>query len=111
LKSWVEIEFGEKVVALIDTSFFNDAKEGIIFTDQRVIWKRPLDSSHSLSYDDLNDTFNQKIGTLLIQGRSRHNLDDLIKLSDTLPNQQEHQKFTLMLEEIVGKYVSLYNSN
>lgn len=111
LKSWVEIESGEKVVALIDTSFFNDAKEGVIFTDQRVIWKRPLDSSHSLSYDDLNDTFNQRIGTLLIQESSRHNLDDLIKLSDALPNQQEHQKFTLMLEEIVGKYVSLYNSN
>jgi hypothetical protein len=111
LKSWVEIESDEKVITLIDTSFFSDAKEGIIFTDQRVIWKRPLDSSHSLSYKDLNDTFEQKIGTLLIREESRHNLNDLIRLSDTLPNQQEHQKFTLMLEEIVGKYVSLYNSN
>lgn len=111
LKSWVEIQANEKMVALVDTSFFSDAKEGIIFTDQRVIWKRPLDSSHSLSYKDLNDIFEQKIETLVIQERSRHNLDDLIKLSDAFPNQQEYQEFALILEEIASRYVGLSNSN
>jgi hypothetical protein len=52
-KSWLEPDEKETVVALIDTSLWNDAKNGIAFTDKRIIWKKILQGSDSLSYPAL----------------------------------------------------------
>ena len=39
-KSWFKPSENERLIALIDSSFLNDAKERVAFTDNRIIWKK-----------------------------------------------------------------------
>lgn len=57
LSSWASIHVNEKILGLIDTSFHDDAKEGVIFTNQRIIWKSMFVSSNFISYQELTKIF------------------------------------------------------
>ncbi|MFB2836672.1 hypothetical protein [Floridanema evergladense] len=81
LSKWVLINPDEKVMALIDTSTWNDAK-GIIFTDNRVIWKRTWSGTYSKTYADLARFLNMEteLISLLSDEHHRQELSKLEKL-------------------------------
>ena len=47
----------EKILGLIDTSMWNDAKEGLVFTNKRIIWRKFLSTPNFVSYQELNKIF------------------------------------------------------
>lgn len=57
LSSWISVNSGEKILGLIDTSVWDDAKSGLVFTNQRIIWRKVWSDPNSISYQDLNKIF------------------------------------------------------
>ena len=57
LSSWVSVNPSEKILGLIDTSMWNDAKEGLVFTNKRIIWRKFLSTPNFVSYQELNKIF------------------------------------------------------
>jgi len=103
LKTWLNVDRNEKVIALIDTSSWDDGKAGLALTDQRMIWKPIGKDSRVLSYQELDDTFNQTVLTALDASTSRNNLEDLIDLSSVL-DESQRQGFIEFLEQLGPQY-------
>ena len=53
LHMYAQVNAEEKILALIDTSLWNDAKQGILLTDERVIWKSTWSAPDFIYYSDL----------------------------------------------------------
>ncbi|MEB3887175.1 hypothetical protein [Lyngbya sp. CCY1209] len=103
LKKWLVLDWNEKVIALIDTSIWDDGKSGIALTDKRIIWKVPFEQSLSLSYQKLDDTFNQTVLTAMDVSNSRNKLENLIDLSNIL-DESQRQEFIQVLEKLGQEY-------
>ncbi|MEW6498029.1 MAG: hypothetical protein AB1589_36840, partial [Cyanobacteriota bacterium] len=71
----------EKVIALIDNSMWHDAKEGIVFTERRLIWK-----NNSVKYEDLARFVKTETAlvSLLSQEKQKQKLSKLKKVVDIL---------------------------
>lgn len=103
LKSWLVLETNEQVIALIDSSKKNDAKEGIAFTDKRIIWKPFLANSSYLEYNDLMDSFNQPLSTMLAGENNRVDLSSLLDLVKVFDNSKDEDNFVKFLVELGTK--------
>jgi hypothetical protein len=55
LSNYAIVNGGEKILVLIDTSLWDDAKQGILLTNQRVIWKDTWGSPQFIKYVDFQD--------------------------------------------------------
>lgn len=73
----IMFESDEKIVALFDTSFWNDAKEGIILTDREVIYKKSGNETKRQNYISLSpfDIYNV---SLLLSEENRISFQKLL---------------------------------
>jgi hypothetical protein len=55
LSSYAIVNANEKILSLIDTSGWDDGKEGILLTTNRAIWKSGWSSPNYINYHDIND--------------------------------------------------------
>ncbi|OBQ40970.1 MAG: hypothetical protein AN485_03915 [Anabaena sp. MDT14b] len=55
LSNYAIVNADEQILALIDTSLWDDAKKGILLTNQRVIWKPVWGSPQFINYVDVTD--------------------------------------------------------
>lgn len=67
----------EKVLALIDSSSGDDAKGGILFTNQGLAWKDSASNGH-LSFSEINIYFAGKVADLLFYDEDSSQLADVI---------------------------------
>lgn len=83
LKKFGVVDLDEQILALIDTSLWNDAKQGILLTNTRVLWKGTWAEPDFINYSDLAS-----------------DRKDLPKLY----NQEENSSFYSLLKEIGERY-------
>ena len=100
LSTWVSLNPKEKVLALIDTSMWNDTKEGIVFTDQRLVWKETLSETHSIKYEDLTKSFNSELAELLSDEKQRKDLYNLKEVVEMLSDEHDKDDWVKLLQEI-----------
>ncbi len=86
LSNYAIVNADEQILALIDTSLWNDAKEGILLTTNRVIWKRGWSNPNFINYVDVTDETKE--------------IPELSHIRDSV-------KFYLLLQEIGEKYSSI----
>lgn len=55
LSNYAIVNANEKILSLIDTSSWDDGKEGILLTTNRAIWKRGWSSPNYINYHEIND--------------------------------------------------------
>lgn len=86
LSAWVSINPEEKVMALIDTSLWDDAKKGIVFTQKRAIWKETWSETLSKNYKDLARVVKREteLISLLSDEDQKKGLSELKKVVDIL---------------------------
>ena len=61
----IQLDIDEKIVALIDISWFNDMKEGIILTDKKVIYKEGWTQTRAIEYSLLTDSSSYEVSYML----------------------------------------------
>ncbi|WP_199295187.1 hypothetical protein [Trichocoleus sp. FACHB-832] len=101
LSTWLSVNPEEKVIALIDNSMWHDGKEGIVFTERRLIWKNNL-----IEYEDLA-RFVKTETTLISLLSDEQYIKDLSKLKDVvdrLYDESDKHNLTTLLKEIGQKY-------
>ncbi|MBD1931787.1 MULTISPECIES: hypothetical protein [Cyanophyceae] len=101
LSTWLSVNSDEKVIALIDNSMWHDAKEGIVFTERRLIWKNNL-----IEYEDLARFVKTETALISLLSDKQH-IKELFKLKDVvdrLYDESDKQNMTTMLKEIGQKY-------
>lgn len=101
-KSWLAPNSNEKVIALIDSSMRDDGKEGLVFTNERVIWKKG--STETASYDDIGEFLNNP--TLWKSNLKKYqDLSAKIQtLSDFFQVDTDNEKLMRFLDELSQKY-------
>jgi hypothetical protein len=82
LAKFAAVALNEQILALIDTSLWDDAKEGIVLTNTRLIWKGTWAEPDFIKYSDLH-----------------YNIKKLPELSN-----QQGNYFSTLLYEIGEKY-------
>jgi hypothetical protein len=103
LSSWLSIDSGEKVIALINNSVFNDAKEGVVFTNEKMAWKVFLVSeADSINYENLATFVNKgsKLTSLLSDAKQKQELSKLKKVVDILSDEKYSTNLS-KLQELV----------
>lgn len=83
LDKYAILDSNEQILALIDTSLWDDAKEGIVLTNSRLIWRNTWAEPDFINYSDIH--FHSK------------NLPDF-------SNEEANQTFSTLIEEIGNKY-------
>lgn len=78
----IELETNEKIVALIDTSIWDDAKEGIILTDKQVIYKDGWDATKTEKYESLTEFSSYSISSCLTYYDESKFAEFLLNLKD-----------------------------
>jgi hypothetical protein len=104
LSSWLSIDSGEKVIALINNSVFNDAKEGVVFTNEKMAWKVFLVSeADSINYEKLATFVNKgsKLTSLLSDAKQKQELFKLKKVVDILSDEKYSTNLS-KLQELVA---------
>lgn len=109
-KSWLKADEKETVIALIDTSLFNDAKQGVIFTEKRIIWKKTLQDSDYLSYSEFAKILKTQGLAMLDDDESRHNLDKLYSLANIFSDDQDKEQFNNFLQQIGEQCLAMTTS-
>lgn len=74
LSKYGNISSQEKVLALIDTSLWGDAKDGILLTDRKIVWKPGFSSPEFVNYSELNWPTIWKVSKLLLSDRDEAKL-------------------------------------
>ena len=110
-KSWLEPDKKETIVALIDTSLWNDGKEGIAFTDKRIVWKGTWGNSDYLSYQDLSELLKNPGLELISKEESRKNLEKLrsISSSNLFTDEDDKNQFIAFVQQLAKDYLALAN--
>lgn len=85
LSNYAIVNADEQILALIDTSLWDDAKQGILLTNQRAIWKPVWGSPQFIKYVDVTDETKE--------------IPELYHIRDSV-------KLYLLLQEIGEKYSS-----
>jgi hypothetical protein len=104
LSSWLSLDSGEKVIALIDNSFFKDAKEGVVFTNAKMAWKVFLVSeADSINYENLAKfaKAESKLTSLLSDPNQKQELSKLKKVVDILSDEKYSTNLS-KLQELVA---------
>ena len=97
LSSWVSINSGEKILGLIDTSIWDDSKIGLVFTNQRIIWRKVWSDPNFISYQDLNNIFSLESRFL-----TKHQIEKLSDLRTILGD--SYSDFDNLLVSIAEDY-------
>ncbi|MEG3870206.1 MULTISPECIES: hypothetical protein [unclassified Microcoleus] len=102
LSSWLSLDSGEKVIALIDNSFFKDAKEGVVFTNAKIAWKIILSEAHAINYENLAKFVKteSKLTSLLSDAKQKQELSKLKKVVDILSDEKYSTNLS-KLQELV----------
>lgn len=102
LSSWLSLDYEEKVIALIDYSFFKDAKEGVVFTNEKMAWKIFLSEADSIKYENLAKFVNKesKLTSLLSDAKQKQELSKLKKVVDILSDEKYSTNLS-KLQELV----------
>jgi hypothetical protein len=108
-KSWLEPDDKETVVALIDTSMLNDAKQGIAFTNKRIIWKGTWLHYDSLSYPALAQVLNSQGIDLIDNEESRKSLDKLRAIANLFTDEDDKNQFSAFIQKLGKGYLALTN--
>ncbi|ERT04267.1 hypothetical protein M595_5789 [Lyngbya aestuarii BL J] len=101
LSTWLLVDYNEKVLSLIDTSIFKDAKNGIAFTDRRITWKEDL-----IQYQDLAKLSNREFLYLLSNYQDRNHLRSLINFVETSPNPKDYENLVRFFNVQLGELLS-----
>ncbi|WP_445248279.1 hypothetical protein [Microcoleus sp. OTE_8_concoct_300] len=103
LSSWLSLESGEKVIALIDNSVFKDAKEGVVFTNAKIAWKVFLSEAHAINYENLAKFVKteSKLTSLLSDAKQKQELSKLKKVVDILSDEKYSTNLS-KLQELVA---------
>jgi hypothetical protein len=103
LSSWLSIDSGEKVIALIDNSVFNDAKEGVVFTNEKIAWKVFFGSeANAINYETLAKFVKKesKLTSLLSDAKQKQELSKLKTVVDILSDEKYSTNLS-KLQELV----------
>ncbi len=102
LSSWLSLDYEEKVIALIDYSVFKDAKEGVVFTNEKMAWKIFLSEADSIKYENLAKFVNKesKLTSLLSDAKQKQELSKLKKVVDILSDEKYYTNLS-KLQELV----------
>ena len=102
LSSWLSLESGEKVIALIDNSVFKDAKEGVVFTNAKIAWKIFLSEADAINYENLAKFVKteSKLTSLLSDAKQKQELSKLKKVVDILSDEKYSTNLS-KLQELV----------
>ncbi|MDB9315450.1 hypothetical protein PN462_20215 [Spirulina sp. CS-785/01] len=100
LKNWTSLQANENIIALIDTSWWDDAKEGIAFTEERVIWKNTGSDTLDITYTELNDFFHSPVVEMFNESRDREKVANLLELSEILPEAQDQDAWVQLLKDV-----------
>ncbi|MEG3904751.1 hypothetical protein QUB19_20185 [Microcoleus sp. B4-C5] len=103
LSSWLSLESGEKVIALIDNSVFKDAKEGVVFTNAKMAWKIILSDAQVINYENLAKFVKaeSKLTSLLSEPNQKQELSKLKKVVDILSDEKYSTNLS-KLQELVA---------
>ncbi|AFZ07659.1 urocanate hydratase [Oscillatoria nigro-viridis PCC 7112] len=103
LSSWLCIDSGEKVIALIDNSFLKDAKEGVVFTNAKMAWKIFLSEADAINYENLAKFVKteSKLTSLLSDAKQKQELSKLKKVVDILSDEKYSTNLS-KLQELVA---------
>jgi hypothetical protein len=108
-KSWLKPDDKEMVVALIDTSIWDDAKQGIAFTDTRIIWKKTLQGFDSLSYPKLAKLLGTQGLEMIGDEESRTGLDKLQSIANLFTDEDDKNQFSTFIQKLGKGYIALTN--
>ncbi|WP_341733453.1 hypothetical protein [Microcoleus sp. EPA2] len=102
LSSWLSLDYEEKVIALIDYSVFKDAKEGVVFTNEKMAWKIFLSEADSIKYENLAKFVNKesKLTSLLSDAKQKQELSKLKTVVDILSDEKYSTNLS-KLQELV----------
>jgi hypothetical protein len=106
-KSWLKPDEMETVVALIDTSFWDDRKEGIAFTDKRIVWKEIGDNSDYLSYRDLSKRLENQGLEIIGNEEYRRNSEKLRTIASLFINESDKNQFITFIQQLAKGYLAL----
>jgi hypothetical protein len=99
MKSWLNLGESETIIAAIDTSIWNDLKEGVCLTNQRIIWKIPFEVTKEITYKQLQAMLPGKTSSLL---HSSQKYDVLRKsLLNVLPEEESKIEFSNFLVHFI----------
>ena len=104
LSSWLSLDSGEKVIALINNSAFKDAKEGVVFTNAKMAWKVFLVlEADSINYENLAKfaKAESKLTSLLSDPNQKQELSKLKKIVDILSDEKYSTNLS-KLQELVA---------
>jgi hypothetical protein len=102
IKTWLKLEEDEKILAEIDTTFWNDLKGGICFTDRRIVWKKTLQDAENISYSELKQVFSSRVSSILSSGQDGYDsLQKVVDLAETLLNEDSQREFAAFLNNLV----------
>lgn len=107
LSSWVSVNPDEKIIVLVDGSIWNDAKDGAVFTNQRIIWKKISSEIHSIKYQELSRLLHQDLSQLLSNEQSRKALSNLEELAGIIDSEPDKNDWVKKLTEISQIYPQL----
>lgn len=102
LSSWLCVYPNEQILAFVDTSLWDDGKEGVAFTEERVIWKNSGTFDY-MTYDRLSSLFDSGVSQMLSSDNNRHALHRVLEISEILDNSDE-DRWIELLEEIGNTY-------
>ena len=88
-KSWFKQSENERLIALIDSSFLNDAKEGVAFTDNRIIWEKIFQVPKSISYPELAEILNIQVLETIGDEEYHKNLEKLYSILNLFNNEYD----------------------
>lgn len=104
LSTWLSINPEEKIIALIDTSLWNDAKAGAVFTDRRLIWKEIGLESHSIEYKDLAILLNKELAKSIFDEKLKKDLSNLLEVMEIISDEDDKADWVKLLQEIGQRY-------
>lgn len=103
LSSWLSLDSEEKVIALIDYSVFKNAKEGVVFTNEKMAWKTFLLEADSINYENLAKFVKKesKLTSLLSDAKQKQELSKLKTVVDILSDEKYSTNLS-KLQELVA---------
>ncbi|OAB58550.1 hypothetical protein AY600_10480 [Phormidium willei BDU 130791] len=106
LSKWVTLEPNERVLALIDSSIWNDAKEGVVLTDRKIRWKASVSDPDSISYDRLFSLMDSDLSVLLKNEELRDDLGRVEELTEIFYDENDENRWVQVLNSLKQQYTS-----
>ncbi|WP_159789638.1 hypothetical protein [Sodalinema gerasimenkoae] len=106
LSKWITLEANERVLALIDSSFWDDAKEGVVLTDRKIRWKAFGSNPDSISYDRLFSLMDSDLSNLLINEERRDDLGRVEELTNIFSEDNDEDRWVQVLTSLKQQYTS-----